>query len=92
MQDHRIAGNSRHRAAPRGPSDETQRRLLLELVTHPPPQGDRIDDLARLLDEPLKDIEAAVDALAHAGLAQRHASTVRASAAALRFEALWPTV
>ena len=91
MQYHRIAGNARA-AGLGGHGDEVQRRLLLELVTNPPDGGDRIDELARALDEPREQVEAAIDALRRVGLAHRDATTVRASAAALRFEQLWPAV
>lgn len=91
MRSHRSAGNARP-AARGGNGDELQRRVLLELVTHPPAQGDRIGDLARTLDTPRYQLQAAVDALVGVGLARRDASTVRASAAALRFEALWPAI
>jgi DNA-binding MarR family transcriptional regulator len=72
--------------------DELQRRLLLELVTHPPADGDRLDELAHRLDAPRDRVVAAIDALSVAGLAHRDATTARASNAALRFEQLWPAV
>ncbi len=70
--------------------EEVQRRLLLELVVDPPPAGDRVADLApRLGESPRAVIEAARE-LAAAGLAVVDDDVIRASAAALRFEALWP--
>ncbi len=72
------------------PAHDLQRRLLLELVTTPPPAGDQLDRLARALGASRREIEAAVQDLVDAGLAERHSDTVRASVAALRFEALWP--
>jgi hypothetical protein len=92
MRSHRNAGNPRPAARSGGDHDELQRRLLLELVTHPPPEGDRLDELVRRLDAPYERVQAASDALAAVGLADRDATTVRASPAALRFEALWPTI
>jgi hypothetical protein len=90
MHDHRI-----HETPPRGPrpgspQHHVQRRVLLELVTTPPPDGDELGRLAHALDEPRHEVEAAVQALVDAGLAERDGDTVRASTAALRFEALWP--
>jgi hypothetical protein len=72
------------------PAHDIQRQLLLELVTTPPPSGDELDRLARALDASRREIEAAVRGLADAGLAERDGDNVRASVAALRFEALWP--
>jgi hypothetical protein len=68
-----------------------QRWVLLELVTTPPHGGDEISRLALGLDELRPQVEAAVDALVDVGLAERDGETVRASAAAWRFEALWRT-
>jgi hypothetical protein len=89
MQDHPI---------PEAPSDalaatrahRVQRRVLLELVTTPPADGDDIASLARRLDQPPRELEAAIEALVDAGLARRDDDVVRATTAALRFEALWP--
>jgi DNA-binding MarR family transcriptional regulator len=93
MRSHRSAGNARPAAHGGGDHDELQRRLLLELVSNPPAEGDRLDDLVRRLDAPRERVQAAIDALADAGLARRDTTTaVRASAAALRFDALWPTI
>jgi hypothetical protein len=72
------------------PAHDIQRQLLLELVTSPPPSGDELQRLARALGGSGREIEAAVQALVDAGLAERDGDTVRASTAALRFEALWP--
>ena len=72
------------------PAHDLQRQLLLELVTTPPPGGDELDRLARALGVTRREIEAAVQDLVDAGLAECDGDTVRASAAALRFEALWP--
>ncbi len=70
--------------------EELQRRLLLELVVDPPPEGDRIGDLAGRLDASPAELDRAAAALAASGLAVRDDDVVRASAAALRFEELWP--
>jgi hypothetical protein len=64
--------------------------VLLELVTSPPPEGDDIGKIASSLDELRSDVEAAVSELIDSGLATRDVDTVRATPAALRFEALWP--
>ena len=72
------------------PAHDIQRQLLLELVTTPPPSGDELDRLAGALGASRREIEAAVQDLIDAGLAERDGDTVRASVAALRFEALWP--
>jgi hypothetical protein len=75
---------------PKGHEHELQRWLLLELVSTPPADGDRIDYLARALEESRGAVEAAVDDLVAVGLALRERDRVRASAAAWRFEELWP--
>ena len=67
-----------------------QRRVLLELVTQPPAEGDEITKLAWGLNELRADVDAAVDALAEVGLAARDGDRVRPTAAALRFDELWP--
>jgi hypothetical protein len=69
---------------------ELQRWLLLELLSCPPEGGDHIDYLVRALDAPRAAIEAIVDELVTVGLAVRHRHRVQASAAAWRFEELWP--
>jgi hypothetical protein len=46
--------------------------------------------LARALAASRREIEVAVQDLVDDGLAARDGDTVRASTAALRFEALWP--
>jgi len=72
------------------PGHDIQRQLLLELVTTPPPEGDELERLARALSATRREIESAVQDLVDAGLAESHGDSVRASTAALRFEALWP--
>jgi len=67
-----------------------QRWVLLELVTSPPADGDDIDRLAFAIDELRTDVEDAVKGLVNAGLAERDGQRVRATSAALRFDALWP--
>jgi hypothetical protein len=89
MQDHPNPG------APSGASTpdlerRVQRWLLFELVTTPPPDGDEIPKLAWGLKELEPDVAAAVDALVAVGLAVREGDRVRATAAALRFDELWP--
>jgi hypothetical protein len=92
MHHHRISG-----ASPPAPSrvsaeHECQRRVLLELVTNPPPEGDDVSRLAAVLHERRHDVEAAIDALVAVGLAKRDVHTARPTAAALRFDALWPAL
>ena len=90
MHDHRIREAPRGAPTPGSPEHCVQRRVLLELVTAPPAWGDALGPLARALGEPRPCVEAAVQALVDAGLAEREGDTVRASPAALRFDALWP--
>ena len=77
-------------ASPGTAAFDDQRRLLLELLVDPPPDGDAMADLALVLDRPAAAVAAAADALARAGLAARAGDRVRATPAALAFEALWP--
>jgi hypothetical protein len=63
---------------------------LLELVSYPPAEGDDLEYLTRTLEEQRPHVEAAVDDLVRDGLAERDGARVRASAAAWRFDALWP--
>jgi hypothetical protein len=90
MQDQPIPGAPSDAPRPGSREHDVQRRVLLELLTTPPPDGDELAALAHALDESRRDVEAAVDALIETQLAHRHGDVVRASAAALRFEALWP--
>jgi hypothetical protein len=90
MQDQRIPGAPSDAPKLGSHEHDVQRRVLLELLTTPPPEGDEVASLARALDESRRDVEAAVDALVATRLAQRDGDVVRASAAALRFEVLWP--
>jgi hypothetical protein len=73
---------------PVGRERELQRWLLLELVSTPPADGEHIDYLARALEAPLPNAEAAVDELVAVGLAVRVGDRVHASTAAWRFEEL----
>jgi hypothetical protein len=59
-------------------------------VSYPPAEGDDVEYLTRALEEPRRHVEAAVDDLVSDGLAERDRVRVRASAAAWRFDALWP--
>lgn len=93
MQDHGIAAGHEHVVRARaGRAKDLQARLLLELVTDAPAQGDTIDELAARLSERREDIEAAVAELGSCGLLERHERSIRASAAARRFDELWPAV
>jgi hypothetical protein len=90
MQDHPNPGAPSSAPSPDSVEHRVQRWVLLELVTAPPPNGDDVDKLAYGLDELRPDVEAAVRALVDVGLAVRDGQCVRATAAALRFDALWP--
>jgi hypothetical protein len=90
MQDHPSCAAPEAAPSPGSAEYDIQRRLLLELVTTPPPTGDELGSLAVALSQSRREIEAAVQALVDAGLAERDGDIVRASVAALRFEALWP--
>jgi len=76
--------------APDSTEHRVQRWVLLELVTAPPADCDDIDRLAFAIDELRTDVEDAVNALVNVGLAERDGQRVRATAAALLFDALWP--
>ena len=90
MQDHPNPG-APYGAPPRGSLEHrVQRWVLLELITAPPPEGDEISKIAFGLKELVPDVDAAADALVEAGLALREGDTLRPTAAALRFDALWP--
>ncbi len=90
MQDHPNPGAPSGAPSPQSVQHRVQRWVLLELVTAPPPERDAIAKLAWGLRELEADVEAAVDALVHAGLATRDGDRVRPTAAALRFDDLWP--
>jgi hypothetical protein len=90
MQDHPNPGAPSGVPSPGSVEHRVQRWVLLELVTAPPPDGDELDKLAYGLDELRPDVEAAVRALVDVGLAERDGESVRATPAALRFDALWP--
>jgi hypothetical protein len=90
MQDHPNPRAPSGAPCPGSVEYRVQRWVLLELVTAPPPDGDELDGLIYGLDELRPDVEAAVQALVDVGLAERDGRCVRASAAALRFDALWP--
>jgi hypothetical protein len=90
MHDHRIREAPHGALAPGSREHHLQRRVLLELVTTPPVEGDMLGPLAHALGERTDEVETAVRALVDAGLAERDGDTIRASKAALRFEALWP--
>jgi predicted transcriptional regulator len=77
-------------ASPGTAAFDDQRLLLLELLVDPPADGDAIAELAVVLDRPADAVAAASAALARAGLAESAGDRVRASPAALAFEALWP--
>lgn len=86
---HHQPNPGRPEGGPPGP-DEVERRLLLELVVDPPPEGDRLSDLAARLDASPRAMTAAASALEEVGLAVLDDDVVHASRAARRFDALWP--
>jgi hypothetical protein len=92
MRDHPIPGAGIAPGVPVPAADkrELQRWLLLELVTSPPTAGDRLEYLAHALDGSRAAVEAAVGDLVAVGLAVREGDRIRASAAAWRFDQLWP--
>ncbi len=69
---------------------DAERLVLLELVADPTVQGDTAGQLAARLHMPLVAVDHAAEALARSGLAVRDGYVIRASTAALRFDALWP--
>jgi hypothetical protein len=77
-------------ARPGTPAHEHQRRLILELAVDPPDGGERLSDLARVLELPPAAVEAAAGALVTAGLAERRDGRLFPSAATRAIEALWP--
>lgn len=90
MQEHPSQRAAIAHPDPDSPEHRVQRWVLLELVTSPPAEGDLIDALGPALNESTIDVEAAVKALVDVGLAAHHEERVRATVAALRFDALWP--
>jgi hypothetical protein len=69
---------------------EHQRRLILELGVEPPAAGDRLEDLARVLELSPPELEAAAAGLVAAGLAERRDGRLFPSLATRAVEALWP--
>jgi hypothetical protein len=90
MQDHPNPGAPSGAPSPGSVEYRVQRWVLLELVTASLSEGDGLDRLAFGLKELRPDVEAAVRALVDVGLAEFDGDMVRASAAALRSDALWP--
>ena len=90
MQDHPNPGAPSGGPSPGSLEHRVQRWGLLELVTVPPPEGDDISKMAFGLKELRPDVDAAVVARVEAGLAAGVGDPVRPTAAALRFDALWP--
>ena len=84
--DQRSAG-----VAPAGtPAHEHQRRLILELAVEPPPDGDRVEDLAKTLDLTPVALKAAADALIAVGLCERRDGRLFPSSATRAMDARWP--
>lgn len=87
MHDHRSS--SRLDGLPS--DDRIQQLLLLELVADAPPEGDTLAELTVRLGFPRDVLLEAAAALLGAGLARPiEDGVVRATPAALRFDALWP--
>ena len=68
---------------------DVQRKVLLELVLAPPPYTDDVAELTARLGEPHADVEAALAALARAGLAGHDGRVAWATTAARYCEALY---
>jgi hypothetical protein len=90
MQDHRIDPWPAGVARPGTPAHEHQRRLILELAIEPPVDGERPEDLARVLELSPVAINAAARALVAAGLVERRNGRLFPSRATRALEALWP--
>ena len=68
---------------------EVERKVLLELVLAPPPFTDDVDAMTARLGEPRSAVDAALGALAHAGLAGCDGRLAWATTAARYCEALY---
>jgi hypothetical protein len=68
---------------------DVQRKVLLELVMAPPPYTDDVAAMTARIGEPRRDVDAALEALAHAGLAGRDGAVAWATNAARYCEALY---
>ena len=75
--------------APATRAYDVQRKVLLELVLAPPPYTDDIAELSARIGEPRADVDAALAALAEAGLAARDERVAWATPAARYCEALY---
>lgn len=90
MQDHPNPGGPSGAPSHGSIEHRVERWVLLELITAPLSERDGIDRLAFSTRELRSDIEAAVGALVDSRLVARDGDMVRATAAAVRFDALWP--
>jgi hypothetical protein len=90
MHAHRTAGPPAGVAHRDTPEFEHQRRLVLELVVAPPPNGDELDALARQLEISSEQLERAAAVLERAGLCVRRESRLFASDQLQAVEYLWP--
>jgi hypothetical protein len=68
---------------------DVQRKVLLELVLAPPPYTDDVAELATRIGERVAHVDAALEALAEAGLAGREGPLAWATSAARYCEALY---
>jgi hypothetical protein len=75
--------------APATQAYDVQRKVLLELVLAPHPFTDDVADLTSRIGEPPAHVDAAIEALAGAGLAGRDGSLAWATLAARYCEALY---
>jgi hypothetical protein len=87
MHDQRTGGPAP--PAPATRAYDVQRKVLLELVLAPQPFTDDVADMAGRIGEPLPHVDAAVEALAEAGLAGRDGPLAWATNAARYCEALY---
>lgn len=90
MQDHPNPGGPSGAPSHGSIEHRVERWVLLELITAPLSERDGIDRLAFSTRELRSDIEAAVGALVDSRLVARDGDMVRATAAAVRFDAIWP--
>ena len=86
--------HGQHIRGPKPPAPATraydvQRKVLLELVLAPPPYTDDVAAMTARIGEPPRDVDAALEALAHAGLAGRDGTVAWATNAARYCEALY---
>jgi hypothetical protein len=87
MHDQRTGGPEP--PAPTTSAYDVQRKVLLELVLAPPPYTDDVAAMTARIGEPRRAVDAALEALASAGLAGRDGAVAWATNAARYCEALY---